>query len=295
MLERKEEKQIKKTVKKNNEVDFKVLGGILTKEFIGELSDDEVAFLKKINSDLNLKEERIKEKFLQKKFVEVRNYLIETLFSNSIDRNKMLKQELFEELPVPKQNSYKVFEEGNMLLPFIEKYSSVEIKRLKRSKVYTKTGIKNELNRIYDAKKKEYGIYYNMRQKAFFDSLTEEEKEFAGVSNQKEYDFYFKFVPPIGGSYECYNDSIIKEIDKIRSHFSYTFGRASFSEELYFNSEYAKKRKLSILDSLKENGMITNDNQELYFKKALDKLIITYMNYDEIKQEFLGDVSSHKK
>lgn len=293
MLERKEEKQIKKFVKNNNDVDFTCLGYLLIGEFLIDLAVKEVDFLKNIIPGLSYTNFT---PLRQNKFRDVRDYLIEVLFSRSVEHNKILKQKLFEDVKIRDYEEYT----------FKRKFTSMELKRLQKSKVYTKTGIKNELARVHDARRKENSIYCNMSEKAFFENLTEEEKKFADVNNQEQYDWFLERGKCIEEIFECYNDSLKEWFHKYindpasgyTQYMEYFNGHwhlvhpGSDLHQLLYNS---RKNKLSILNSLKEHGVITNDSQELYFKKALDKLIITKVNYNEIKQEFLGDVSSHKK
>lgn len=284
----------KKLTNPTSDEDYKVIADILLAEFYGENYLEELKYLDFADEKFGGNVDRFlnldAEKYFQKKYELARDVIFEKLFSKDDEENKVLKQKIFKNIYVPIANENKIF-------PFLKVCCVDLIKSLKESNVFSKAGIKNELNAIYRRKREIIKVYLSSFSKAFPENLTEEKKrlftilknhELNGINffYQIDYDPYFA---PLG-SYKCFSEDIKQQLGD--NNWNGTIGKYTATEKVIMKLDFSNNQKLKILETLKENGKITNNEEELEYKKELDSLIITEENLKEVEEKYLKEQSS---
>lgn len=291
-IEKKERKQKNKFLKKNNLQDdeMKLLGKILLTEFVGDLSKREVEFLAKTNP-------KIKDLFsrnacgAQIEFEKTRDTLINSIFTNSESKNKKIKEFLFSYVNGPKRPVGFAKKKG---MPFLHEASSRKIEDFKNSDVYDKNSIINQLKDIHKTSQEEVSLYLKICQKAFIDNLSDEERKFVNVRSQEDYQTYLFWNMFILGYEKCYDPSVVEIVDPTEQRslrtliFDYEYRR------VYDDLKSSNEKKRTIFKELKESGVIENEEQEKYYKKELDNVIITN-NSSEITNNFLEKTKFRKR
>lgn len=230
------------------------------------------------------------EKYFQKKYELARDVIFEKLFSKDDEKNKILKQKIFKNVYIPEVNENKSFS-------FLKVCCVDLIKSIKESNIFSKAGIKNELNAIYRRKREIIKVYLGSFSKAFPENLTEEEKRlYTILKNHKlnginfvGYSYYDPEFAPMG-SYKCFPEDIKQVLGN--NAWRRTWGKCSASEKVIINLRFCNSQKRKILETLKESGKITNNEEELEYKKELDSLIITEENLKEVEEKYLKEQSS---
>ena len=261
-----------KNLTNTNENELKMLSKILITKFLGDLNHEEIKYLNKItNLDLNTSYNYPPEK-LQYHFENIRDQLINKLFTNFEKKNKILKEKIFPDTNKSiKKHAY---------IP--SPYSNKEITNLINSKLYSKNDIKKNLKKIHNSREKEIKLHLNLTTKAFFENLTEEEKNFANIKNQDDLNEYKKHEYFKIGYEICYK-SIRAYPIPIHKNINHNY----LYKEIYYALINGSKIKKDILKKLKENKLIKNKQEELLYKKELDNTIINYQNAENIKKRFL--------
>lgn len=284
----------KKLTNPTSDEDYKVIADILLAEFYGENYLEELKYLdfadERFGEDVDRYLNRDAEEYLQKRFELARDVIFEKLFSKDDEKNKILKQKIFKNIYIPEADENKSF-------PFLEVCCVDLIKSIKESSVFSKAGIKNELNAIYRRKREIIKVYLSSFSKAFPENLTEEEKRLCIIlKNHKLNNINFvyysycypKFAPL--GSYKCFSEDIKQQLGD--NNWEGTIEKYTATEKVIMKLDFSNNQKLKILETLKENGKITNNEEELEYKKELDSLIITEENLKEVEEKYLKEQSS---
>lgn len=292
-IKKQERKQKVKFLKKNNlqDTEMEVLGKILLTEFVGDLSEGEVDFLAKTNP-------KIKEFFSQNlpgaqiEFEKTRDTLINSIFTNFESKNKKIKEFLFSNINGPKRPVGKAKKLG---MPFLRESSSRKIEDFKNSDVYDKNSIIKQLKDIHKTSQEEVSLYLKICQKAFVDNLSDEERKFVNVESQEDYQTYLYWDMFSLGYEKCYDSSVVEIVDPKEQRSSRTLVFDYEYRRVYDDLKDSNELKRTIFKELKESGMIENEEQEKYYKKELDNVIITNNNRSEIMNNFLGKTKSSKR
>lgn len=189
-------------LKKLSIAEQKAIGKILITEFVGDLREEEINFLTKLNSNFKKYYEE-KLPYTQVLFENIRDDIMLKVFPYSENKLEEVKKILFDDIEVDKRptGEYKRY-----VVPFLYPTASLYLERFKNSKICDRDVMIAQLKLIHEKSCLDVHTYLGLQKKSSFKDLTVSEKKFANVSSQEEYNNYLMWDMFRLGYEKCYDE-----------------------------------------------------------------------------------------